>query len=77
MPCTDWGRPVELETRRSKLDKALRALRIRPGLDIDRDTRKLCKLLSEKSKREINSMPVEVQIWWIDHQAADRKKDHP
>lgn len=39
---------------------------------LNREVRKLCKLLSEIS--DTSKYSLELQMWWRDHQAADKKR---
>lgn len=41
---------------------------------LDEDVRTLCTALRKKTKKQIQSYSLELQIWWRDHQAADRKR---
>lgn len=41
---------------------------------LDQDTAKLCAWLRKHPKR-IKSLPLEIQIWWRDHQLADARHE--
>lgn len=39
---------------------------------VDKNTKKLCTLLQKK--KDISKMSLEMQLWWRDHQALDKKR---
>lgn len=44
---------------------------------IDIKTRELCTALKAKTPEEIKNYSLELQMWWRDHQKADKKKAKP
>jgi len=41
---------------------------------LDKNTEELCSALQTKSDKEISKMSLEMQLWWRDHKAADKKR---
>jgi len=41
---------------------------------LDTNTEKLCSALQKVSKKKISESSLELQIWWRDHQEADKKR---
>lgn len=81
MPCrSDYLEPNQRESESVKVINFLRndfGLKIKsPGnygdvANLDKDTAKLCKLCQ---KTKIKEKSLELQIWWRDHQEADKKR---
>lgn len=42
--------------------------------DLHQKTEELCLLLQPKSQRSIKLYSLELQVWWRDHRALDRKR---
>lgn len=42
---------------------------------VDKDTERLCTILSSKNNDEIKNYSLEMQIWWRDHQKADKERE--
>lgn len=41
---------------------------------LDKKTEELCTKLTKKSKAAVKAYSLEMQIWWRDHQTADKKR---
>ena len=41
---------------------------------LDTNTEKLCSALQKLSKKKISESSLELQMWWRDHQEADKKR---
>lgn len=63
------GKPIDPETYGDGSD--LRSYRKATRQMADDLAQRLCKRLSKLSSDELRNLPLESQMWWRDHQAAD------
>ena len=70
---TITGNPVDPKTYNNGYDKRV----YNKGLGkeyLDKKTEELCSFLQTRSDALIKTYSLELQIWWRDHQAADKKR---
>ncbi len=81
MPCnSDYLDPTQTELNSLKVLSFLKELKIKTGKfdsmygrkdTLDKDVQKLC---SACQKIDVSKQSLELQIWWRDHQKADKKR---
>ena len=42
--------------------------------ELDIDTAQLCAFMKKLGKRKLSSLSLELQMWWRDHQLADKER---
>lgn len=73
------GRPFDSKTWKNRgYDKRVYYIRVPKGI-LSTKTKELCSKLQEKSEEEIKNYSLSLQVWWREHQDADKerlKKEH-